>query len=60
MTTEYALALDAMHKAEAIFQKATADYRACRIGDTEYLVARSVHAKAEKAFDVAFSIEANR
>lgn len=52
---EYAAALEAARAAARTFAAVTADYRARKIGDAEYLAARAVSKAADEAFDVAFA-----
>ena len=54
-TAEYAAALEAARAAARAFAAVTADYRARKIGDAEYLAARKIAKEADDAFDVAFA-----
>jgi outer membrane protein TolC len=49
---EYDSALEAVRAATRAFRRAEADYRARKIGDTEYLAARADMQAADRAFDV--------
>ncbi len=60
LSPEYLAALDASREASRAFANVTADYRARRIGDAEFLAARKVHADACAAFDRAFDAEVSR
>jgi hypothetical protein len=59
MTKAYEDALAASAAAHAVFAQITADYRAMKIGDTEYLAGRAVHEAAKMAFDIAYEIACN-
>ena len=59
MTKAYEDALAASAAAHAIFASITADYRAMKIGDAEYLAGRADHEAAKAAFDIAYEIACN-
>ena len=57
MTIEYELALNAANAASAKFRAAQDAYRACKIGDTEFLAARAEFDRSTAAFDAAYAKE---
>lgn len=59
MTAAYATALEVANTASAKFAAVTADYRAMKIGDAEFLAAQAEHKAACAAFDIAFEAESN-
>jgi hypothetical protein len=59
MTEAYEAALNRSRAAHAVFQRITADYRARKIGDAEYLAGRAAHDAARKLFDAAYEIAQN-
>lgn len=57
MTAAYKLAYDASNEAIRKFQTAQALYRSGKIGDDEFLSARSAYNDAMAEYDVAYAAE---
>jgi hypothetical protein len=58
MTNEYAEALAAHNAAFSALNAVRADYRAMKVGDSEFLTAKAAFAEATREYDDAFSKEA--
>ena len=58
MSIEYELALNAVREATTKFTAIADSYRAGKIGDDEYLAARTAYHKAEKVYELAYAKEA--
>jgi hypothetical protein len=58
MSNEYAAALEAHNVAFRKFDAVRTAYRACKVGDAEFLAAKKEYDAATEAFDAAYAKEA--